>query len=244
MIKNFRLYNKPNSKTKLCAISLATLLIAGCLTGCSAKENKPNEIYGQIPTSDNQAVESTIIKKTFEPGEHTISIPINNPTQEIKQFNYYPGYKCIGMSVAYGGGYSKIFDGACLLYINEYPVECISENGTTFTSFGTPLNYENKTNITDVNGVKTFNEGEHIISIPIADPMNTNIQYQYYPGYELIDIAMASYGLYSAYYAGGAILYVNTTPVQCTPTITEEGICQYLTFGTPVELEKTLTKTN
>lgn len=234
MIKNLKIYNKPKNKMKLCALSLASVLLVGGLSGCG-NDNIPNVVYGE-----DFKIES-VVSQTFEPGEHIISIPINDPTDNVMQHTFYPGYKCVGMGTSSYGDF-EFFAGACLLYVNDTEVVCNSLDGKTFTSFGTPVNYEKYENTIAKNGERTFGIEEHIISIPIPDPTDDIVQYQAFEGYEAIDIATAAYGDFD-FFAGAAILYVNTVPVKCTPTHGSNGNYLYLTFGTPIEPEKTLNKT-
>ena len=238
MIKNFRLYNKPKKGAKLCAVALAGTLILGSLAACSNTDN--SQIFGQLPNTQTESVEQTpTLSKTFEPGEHIISIPIADPTKEVTQHTHHIGYKCIGMGTSTYGRL-RCFGGACLLYTNEVEVECVSTNNKTFTEFGTPLNYEKDTTVILEDGTKTFGIGEHIISVPISDPTDRNIQYQFYEGYEVLDIAISAYGDLECF-GGGVILYSNTVPVICTPTITKNNVYKYINFGTPVEPEETRT---
>lgn len=236
MINNLKLYNKPKAKVRFCAMSLASILVIGSLTACGNKENIPNVIYGQ-----DSNIES-IVSKTFEAGEHIISVPIGDPTKDVIQHNFYPGYKCMGMATSAYGDFNT-FAGACLLYVNDTEVICSSENGKTFTDFGTPVNYEKFENTIAQDGERTFGVGEHIISIPIPDPTDDVVQYVSYDGYEAIDIATSAHGRLESF-AGAAILYVNTVPVKCMPTTKDDGNYKYLTFGTPIEPEKTLNKTS
>ncbi|MDE5888521.1 MAG: hypothetical protein K2H20_00720 [Bacilli bacterium] len=233
-MKNLKMYNKPKARRKLCAMGVAGILLVGGLTGCGNKENIPKVIYGQDSNIE------TVTSKTFEAGEHIISVPIEDPTKDVMQHNFYPGYKCMGMGTASYGDFNT-FAGACLLYVNDTAVECRSLNGKTFTDFGTPVDYVDIENTITQNGERTFGVGEHIISIPIPDPTNDNVQYQPYEGYEAIDIATACYGRLKGF-SGAAILYVNTVPVKCVPTNERNGNYQYLTFGTPIEPEKVLNK--
>ena len=85
---------------------------------------------------------------------------------------------------------------------------------------------------------KIFNEGEHIISVPLEDMNNENYQIDYYDGYEVIGIATSSYGKIAGYYAGGCVLYKNTQKVKCVED--DEGKCT--SFGIPVEETKILEK--
>lgn len=238
MIKNFRLYNKPKKGAKLCSVVLAGTFILGSLAGCSNNDN--SKIFGQLPDSQIEDVQATLTK-TFAPGEHIISVPISDPTKEVVQYAYHMGYKCLGMGTSTYGRL-RCFGGACLLYVNEVEVECESKNGKTFTEFGTPLSFEKEATIMLEDGTKTFDVGQHILSVPLDDPTDRNVQYQFYEGYEVLDIAISAYGDLECY-GGGAILYSNVVPVICTPIITKNNEYQYVNFGTPAEPEEILTLT-
>lgn len=241
-IKNFNMFENPIAKTRLCAISLAGILVMTSFSGCGKNTNtsKRNDSLTEI---EYEHLEET--KKTFDIGEHIISVPVNDPTLDIQQYEYHDGYKCVGLSsCANGSGY--IFGGAHALYVNEYPVECygtVNDKGLLlYDNFGTPLNFVKEENISNDTS-KVFNTGEHIISVPIDNfTKNSSLQYQYYEGYEPIDIAHTSYGSIGSYNSG-AIMYVNTEPVKCSAThYDEDGKTYYLAFGVPVELEKTRAK--
>ena len=211
-------------KSMLLAIVIA--LTGQSLTSCVAKNYNGNEL--ECPeTLENYE------KKEFNVGEHIISVPIKNPTQEIKQYNYHEGYKVIGIATA---NYEYEFGGACLIYANEYPVVCystsIDKNGNhIYGRFGQPIGYYKDETIKTPT-TKEFHAGEHIISVPIDNPTQETNQYEYHEGYEVVGIATANY----EYEFGGAcILYVNTKNVTCTLTKTEDNVELYLDFGAPTE---------
>lgn len=222
-------------------IRLKAMILAGTialssasLTSCSPKRyNSGNEL---ITIENSQDFE----KKVFNIGEHIISVPINEPVYEVKQYNYHEGYKVVGIATSC---YAYNFDGACIIFENEYPVECYStstdKNGNhTYENFGHPINFHREeTNKTS--NTKDFNIGEHIISIPIKEKTNSKImQYEYHEGYEVVGIATAD-AAYST--IGSCVLYVNTQPVTCTLTENKDNNELYLSFGVPLEKEKTKT---
>ena len=84
-----------------------------------------------------------------------------------------------------------------------------------------------------------FNEGEHIISIPLEESDTDNFQVTSHDGYEPIGIATSGYGKYAYNYGGGCILYTNTEKVKC---IKDDESDSYTSFGIPEENAKTLTK--
>ena len=225
---------------------LIALALAGVMTftmvGCSSNAKKTDSINA---TQQQSYIQET--KKIFGIGEHILSVPIEDPTKESQQHNYYDGYKCVGMGSSAYGPYFYTFGGASLLYVNEYPVECYAtrfdkNNIPVYTTFGTPLEYEKTENNTTAD-TKDFGVGEHIISIPVEDPTKENVQYKYYEGYETIDIAISAYGQYFNSFGSACILYVNTVPVRSNVTSYDKNnVGRYTIFGTPIELEKTLAK--
>lgn len=220
-------------------IKLKAMLLAGAIaltgttsTGCSSNSHNSDEL---ITTEISQNYES----KVFNVGEHIISVPIKDPTSKIKQYDYHEGYKVVGIATS---NYEHTFGGACIIYENEYPVECYStsvdKNGThIYENFGHPIDfYRGETNKTET--TKDFNVGEHIISIPIKNPTSENKQYEYHEGYTVAGIATSKLG---HTFGGACLLYVNTQPVTCTLTKNEDNVELYLSFGTPIEKDKVKT---
>ncbi len=215
-------------------IKLKAMLLAGAiaasgisLTGCSPKYDGNEIIF-----SEKEQVYGTDV---LDVGKHIISVPIKKPFSEIEQYNYHPGYKVVGIassSLAYS------FHGACLVYENEYPVECdctsIDDKGNRlYEKFGKPIDY-----VKEERNPGEFNPGEHIISIPVGSPYSDITQYEYHEGYEVVGMTSSSLA-YSFY--GAAVLYVNTVPVKCSLTKVEDGKDKYLSFGIPMEIDETKT---
>jgi len=215
-------------------LRLKAMLVAGALavsgatlTGCGEKYDGNERVF-QESTQEYGA-------DLLDVGKHIISVPIKDPVYNIMQYNYHPGYKVVGIT---SSSLLYTFNGACLVYVNEYPVECnctdVDKNGNRiYGKFGKPIGYERKE--TDKN---EFNPGEHIISVPIDDaPYYGITQFEYHEGYEVVGMASSSSGYF---FDGGCVLYVNTVPVKCTLTKVEDGKELYLSFGTPMEETKTL----
>ena len=219
-------------KMKIAALTMAGLLTPFSLCGCgTSSSEKTDDTKQEIIT---EVTEEKIVKKTFDVGEHYIAVKIEDPTKQIKQYNYIPGYKPVGIATsAYGQNFYGIV-GSEMLYINDYPVEVTAtrdRNGCyEFKSFGTPLEYEKKQH-EKIDGKKEFFPGEHIISVPVSREMMNNSEFEVHNGYEPIGIAKAMAGKNFAGYAGGCILYVNTETVLCTKNENNE----YTSFGTPKE---------
>lgn len=226
-IKNLKIFK--GVKSKLCALSLASTMLA---TGCGLSTSTDY----QFDSSDT---------KVFGVGEHIISVEIDNPTKENMQYDYHEGYKVVGISTTSYGQYGNYFGHACLLFQNEYPVKCIptrkNENGElVYGDFGSPINFV-QSELKESTSSKEFEVGEHIISIPFED-FESGDQYESYDGYEVVGIAMSSYGKYSEYDGGGCILYVNTEPVTCVKEKDENGNVSYPSIGIVVEKDKVKTK--
>lgn len=236
--RKHRYYGGSSSDASLIIIPIAIaagLCIAGGVVGYSSAKLKEKEkpSYGYEPSDDDV--------KIFEPGEHLISVIIDSPLDEAKQYEYHPGYKPLGIaSSTYGKG-SERDAGSCMLYINDREVIAKADGKVDdelhFGEFGTPIDFEDKFY---TEGVETFDfqAGTHILSIPISNPTDYNVQYEIHKGYEPIGIATASYGQGTDHYSGGCILYINTEDVTCKKQENQE----YTEFGTPKEEAKVKVK--
>lgn len=99
---------------------------------------------------------------------------------------------------------------------------------------------DNHSKSDDPMSFQEFNEGEHIISIPIEnDIRSSNAQYEYHPGYAPVGISVTAYGRGANNFGGGAIIYSNTEKVECSSNLIDEtGNYLYLDFGVPIEYQK------
>ena len=227
-----------NLKKNIC-VPLAGLVMATGFSGCSEKPNITSVEEGKYDD------------KLFNEGEHIISIPIEDPTSEIIQYDYHEGYKPVGISIsAYGkGGYH--YGHGYIMYSNEYPVKCqptfinSDSEELLYTDFGTPIDFEKETTASG-NNWKEFSRGEHIISVPIGDMNDSNYQIENYDGYEAVGIAISEYGKGGPHFGGSCILYVNKDKVRCGRNLSDDNDKssedKYTTFGTPVEDTKVLQK--
>lgn len=179
--------------------------------------------------------------KTFEPGEHIISVIIENPLEEAKQYEYHPGYKPLGIATAAYGKSTHHDAGSCMLYINDTEVIAKADGKVDgelhFGEFGTPIEMEDKNIVEDVYTVD-FPAGTHIISVPINDPTEYNTQYVIHEGYEPVGIATSAYGKATDHSSGGCILYVNNEDITCK----KEDNNIYVEFGIVKAEEKKLIK--
>ena len=205
------------------------------LVGCS---NKNNGI------GLNQELVSEAVTTHFGMGKHIISVPISekNDIRFSKvQYDYYPGYEPIGISITAHGMSDNVFGGGTIIYSNVDEVECLSnlvdEKGNyLYLNFGTPVyTVEEEYNINE--NIKSFDVGQHIISIPISEENRfEQLQYEFHEGYEVVGIATTAYGKYDNIFGGGVLLYKNITPVKCI-----RGDNGYTSFGIPLETEKNKT---
>lgn len=217
--------------TKLKALLLAgtIALSSSTLTGCSSDKSEENELIEES-------------KVCFDVGRHIISEPIKEDVRfDNFQYDFHPGYEPIGISLSSYGSYFDTYDGGAIIYSNNEEVTCSSvskdKNGEfQYLDFGTPL-YSSKKVDDNLEDIKEFGVGEHIISVPIEeDNRYDNFQYDYHEGYEVVGVSSTSYGKYNGYYGGGVLLYKNITPVKCIRN--DNG---YTSFGIPIEKVKTKT---
>ena len=226
-----------NLRNIIC-VPLVGVVMATSISGCSEKPHITSIEEGEYDD------------KLFNEGEHIISIPIDDPTEERIQYEYHPGYKPVGISIsAYGQGAYHYGQGY-IMYSNELPVKCQpthvnSDNEELlYTDFGTPIDYERET-IASGNSWKEFSKGEHVISVPVGDMNNSNYQVESYDGYEVVGIATSEYGKGASHFGGSCILYVNKEKVRCARDLSDDDKStedKYTTFGTPIETNKTLRK--
>lgn len=220
-------------------IALHSIMIAySIFTGLIGLLFFVNDSYYNEEAQKSTNVEQT--KKKFGVGEHIIILPIPENmdiTKKKYQFENYPGYEVVGISMtSYGKNYGK-YGGGVIVYSNVEEVECTSsytsdDENNIFSEFGTPLSsinddlYKKESN--------EFNEGEHILTIPIKnDIRDKQTQIENHEGYEIVGIATGGYGKLANNFYGGALLYKNTVPVKCHHE--EDG---YTSFGTPIEKAK------
>ena len=225
-------------------------LTVACVLGTSmcacANEQEISYIYEGNYYTDTGSVST---KKVFEPGEHILSVAAGDEEDYIIQYDSHDGYKCVGMGVSSYGELFYTFGGACLLFVNDEPVEAYANdmdyNGKfAYERFGTPLNEAKEFNyISDTE--KVFNAGEHILAIQVfEDPTQDNFQYEFHDGYEIVDISTTAYGRLFYSFGHAYLLYTNTVPVKCPITYTNDnGETKCLAFGTPIEIDKPLEKT-
>lgn len=84
----------------------------------------------------------------FYPGQHIISIPLNE--NEYKSYHYeaHEGYKPIGIAKSSYGKDIEFFAGAMILYTNTQTVKCEKDEYGFYRSFGTK--YENEHSLSDM----------------------------------------------------------------------------------------------
>lgn len=221
-------------------IRLKAILLAGTialtspsLTACSNKDSE---------TNSNQEIIAQDSTMHFGVGEHIISVPIS-PKNDIRfnnvQYDYYPGYEPIGISITAHGMFDNDFGGGAIIYANIEEVDCssrlVDKNGNyLYLDFGTPTYYtEDEYNVKG--NIKEFNVGEHIISVPISEDNRFDyFQYEYRDGYEVVGIATSAHGKFDNDFGGGVLLYKNITPIKC---VREDN--GYTSFGIPIEKENT-----
>lgn len=166
----------------------------------------------------------------FEPGEHVVSIPIDDITKEITVYEGHAGYRPVGININYLSADSA--DSGNMLFVNTIEVQAtstgIDEHGNKiYEDFGTPINYTYDSNENE------YDVGQHIITVPCDCDDKLNIEY--YDGYNIAAIARTYIG--EGNEKDGCILYVNNEPVEYVYDETNKSY-----FGTPIEKGKVLEK--
>ena len=101
-----------------------------------------NYIYTDFGTPQGYYEEETIETETtkeFNPGEHIISIPIEDQVYSSVEYEYHEGYEPVGIATSYR---KFSYDKGCILYVNTEKVTCtktITEDGNEqYLTFGIP----------------------------------------------------------------------------------------------------------
>ena len=142
----------------------------------------------------------------------------------LYQYLFLKIIQTIGISSTAYGRFADINGGGTIAYANNEPVICVAQNSSCL-EFGTPINAHENDNH------KGYGIGEHIISIPWeSDNTKSAMEYPYHEGYKIVGVSSTAYGRFADINGGGAILYVNTVPVQ--NVFDENG---NPTFGTPIK---------
>lgn len=92
-------------------------------------------------TDENANSSSPVVDgvKEFAPGEHIISIPLNQDIRDERfQVQAIDGYELVGIATSANGTYSNKNCGGVLLFKNIETVRCTSA-GNGFTTFGIPV---------------------------------------------------------------------------------------------------------
>ena len=206
---------------KFTSTLLALVVVGGSfalIRSCSKPENDAAIIISNEEKNSDR-------KKEFKPYEHIISTSIELDKGKISQIPYHDGYRLQGITID--------SNGKTAVYVNTKNVWCISngkdkDNNDVYNEFGISEDFK-----TSKDYYETY---EHVLAVPISDPSDKNIQYEYHEGYEVIDIAAYVFGRYQAY-GNGYIIYSNNVPVKCERD--ENDKC--LDFGTPITTEKVKT---
>ena len=223
-IKKLEIFDDPFIRTYSLIAGIGILLLVGGKTGQTIMEKKEEQ--------RKAAIEYTIDDdKIFEEGEHIIAIPIEDPSEEIKEYEGHVGYEPIGISTT---GYGKAcyhYGTGYILYENTeeviaHPTDKDEKGNCIYEEFGYPTNPE-KEETTETLYTIEYLPGEHIISVPFKGDTQ-DLQFEYYDGYEPVGMANSTYGQYSEHTSRGCILYVNTEKV-------EKEKDNKNVFGTPIE---------
>lgn len=85
---------------------------------------------------------------------------------------------------------------------------------------------------------KIFAPGEHIIAVPITNPLKTVNTYEGHQGYKPIGISAATFGKTYSQYDYGYIMFENIVEVKASATSgNNKDSYRYDNFGTPIDYE-------
>ena len=205
-------------------IAVLAILIGGVVLVKNKEEERRQPITYQTISG---------VEKVFEPGEHLVVIPIEDPTEKEMLYEKHIGYKPVGICASkYGQTISIYYDGY-MVFENivevKAPATNVDEKGNClYETFGEPVNYEVSLNENE------YDAYEHIISVPYEIEQG-QLQFEYKDGYEIVGVSTTARGKTIGTNSGGCILYTNTEPVRCEDTTKP-------VFGTPIEKEKVLEK--
>lgn len=209
-----------HDKYKPSAIRIVIISAIGGLVG--------HYISGKIIGQENE--NDYRIPGYFGPGEHIVSVPVDDLTEQTIVYEGHAGYKPMGINVSLISAESE--DSGNMIFINTTEVQAeitgIDESGNIlFEDFGKPINYTVELDENE------YDIGEHIITVPCDCDDKLNIEY--YDGYNIAAIARTNIGEGNG--KDGCILYVNNEPVEYVYDETNKSY-----FGTPIEKGKVLEK--
>ncbi len=95
------------------------------------KDENNNDVFNEFGELDFYK-EST---DYFEVGEHTLAIPISNPSKNNLQYKFQEGYEVIDVA-AYVSGKYETFGCGYIIYANTVEINCDSNNKDNFNEFG------------------------------------------------------------------------------------------------------------
>ena len=166
----------------------------------------------------------------FEPGEHIVSVPVEDITKQTIVYEGHAGYRPVGININSLSADSA--DSGNMLFVNTIEVQAtstgIDEHGNKiYEDFGTPINYTYDSNENE------YDVGQHIITVPCY--CDDRLNFESYDGYNIAGIVRTR--ISEGNEKDGCILYVNDEPVEY---VYNEDNNKY--FGTPIEKGKVLEK--
>ena len=226
-IKNLEIFKDKETRTCLIIAGVCLVLLTISKTGKMILENQEEKNKITYTKEDD---------KVFEEGEHIIAVPIDDPTEELKEYEGHVGYEPIGISTTGYGKASYHYGTGYILFENTeeviaHPTDRNKDGYFIYEDFGYPTNPE-KEKTTETLYTIEYLPGEHIISVPFSEyKQDLDLQFKNYDGYEPVGMANSTYGQYSEHKYRGCILYTNTETVEKEKDSTE-------VFGIPKEEPK------
>lgn len=101
------------------------------------KDANNNDVYNEFGEPEVYATS----KDYYDIYEHTLAVPISNPSKKNLQYIYHEGYEVIDVA-SYVSGKYETFGNGYIIYSNNVPVKCERDENDKCLDFGTPITTE------------------------------------------------------------------------------------------------------
>ena len=98
------------------------------------KDENNNDVYNEFGMPE----EYKNSKDYFEVGEHTLAVPISDPSRKNLQYIYQDGYEVIDIA-SYVYGKYQTFGNGYIIYSNTVPIKCDRNDKSNYLEFGEPI---------------------------------------------------------------------------------------------------------
>ena len=106
-----------------------------CVSGGTDKNN--NDVFNEFGVTDHYETSNDY----FEAYEHTLAVPISDPSNNNLQYVYHEGYEVIDIASYVYGRYTT-YGGGFIIYANTVPVKSTTDNKEECLQFGEVISTE------------------------------------------------------------------------------------------------------